>query len=184
MVLANSKRPLHKGAQMSIMDLMTVSNDMFVAAMAEFPQINKRIVHPYHVGMGACVEIKCDGITSLSHDKLGAEMNFLDMNQAYRNGMFGDNPKIWGDMEWSLLLDYLSGGIAHSQDDWEALTWQPQVWNTETMTESKATTSRKGAHPRARGTREKRRRVLDAHVLHRAVHGGRRPVDHHGIHGL
>ena len=36
LVLANSKRPLHKGAQMRIMDLMTASNDMLVAAMAEF----------------------------------------------------------------------------------------------------------------------------------------------------
>ena len=90
------------------------------------------------------MNITCDGITSLSQDNLGAEMNFLDMNQAYRNGMFGDNAKIWRDDEWSLLLDYLSGGIAYSQEDWGLLTWQPQVWNTETMLPSKATKSRQG----------------------------------------
>ncbi len=93
LVLANSKRPLHKGAQMSIMDLMTVRNYMFVAAMAEFPKTNRRIAHPYHVGVGECLRITCDGITSLSQDKLGAEMNFMDMNQAFRNGMF------WGQTE-------------------------------------------------------------------------------------
>ncbi len=94
--------------------------------------------------MGACLEIKCDGITSLSQDKLGGEMSSLDMSHAYRNNVFGDNPKIWGDTEWPLLRDYLSGGIAHSQGDWEALTWQPQVWNTEAMIESQATKSRQG----------------------------------------
>ena len=63
----------------------------------------------------------------------------MDMNQAYRDGMFGDNAKIWRDDELSLLLDYLSGGIAHSQEDWESLTWKPPVWNTETTVPSAAT---------------------------------------------
>jgi hypothetical protein len=124
--------------------MMTHSNDMFVAAMSTFPKTSKKIVHLYHVGLGECLAIKCDGITSLCEGDLSAEMNFLDMNQAYRDGMFGANAKIWRDDEWSLLLDYLSGGIAHSQEDWELLTWQPQVWNTETMSPSTATKARNG----------------------------------------
>jgi hypothetical protein len=38
LVLANSKRPLNLGAQLGIMDLMTLSNDMFVKAMKDFPK--------------------------------------------------------------------------------------------------------------------------------------------------
>mgnify|MGYP002811287791 CR=1 FL=1 len=37
LALANSRRPLHLGAQLGIMDLMTMGNDMFEEAMKDFP---------------------------------------------------------------------------------------------------------------------------------------------------
>ena len=126
------------GAQLGIMDLMTMSNDMFEEAMKDFPQVKKTIQHPNHVGLGTLIEITCDGITSLRPDQVGAEMNFLDINKAHRDGYFGDKAKIWGDKDWSLLLDYLSGGMAYSQQEWEGLTWQPQVWTTIDQPRSKA----------------------------------------------
>ncbi len=72
-------------------------------------------------------------------------MNFSGMNQAYRNGMFGTDAKIWGDDEWALLLDYLCGGITHSKEDWENLESKAQVWDTddqEVTTPSKARKAR------------------------------------------
>jgi hypothetical protein len=37
LVLASSKRPLQLGAQLGIIDLMTMINDMFEEAMEDFP---------------------------------------------------------------------------------------------------------------------------------------------------
>ncbi len=66
LVLANARRELHKGAVTSIVDMMIHSNDMFVAAMDTFPKASREIVHPKHFGHGECLNIMCDGITSLS----------------------------------------------------------------------------------------------------------------------
>ncbi len=54
-------------------------------------------------------------------------MSFLDINKAHRDGYFGERARIWGDKDWSSLLDYLSGGVAYSQQGWEDLAWLPQV---------------------------------------------------------
>mgnify|MGYP002811070842 CR=1 FL=1 len=125
-------REIHRGAVTSIAGMMVDSNNKFVAAMEAFPKTKRTIVHPSHIGHGDALSIVCDGVTSLHQSELGAEMNFLDINAAFRNGMFGEHPKIWMDDEWSLLLDYLCGGIAHSKADWESLEYAPQVWDTET----------------------------------------------------
>jgi hypothetical protein len=147
LVLAGSPREMHKGAVAGILDMMTCSSDMFVAAMETFPKTSRNIVQPYHIGHGECLEIKCDGISSLCESDIGAEMNFLDMNQAHRNGMFGTKAKIWRDDEWALLLDYLCGGITHSKKDWESLEWRSQVWDTD---DQKVTTPSKARKARIR----------------------------------
>jgi hypothetical protein len=131
------------GAVVAIADMMVDSNDKFVAAMEAFPKTKRTIVHPSHIGHGDALTIVCDGVTSLHQSELGAEMNFLDINAAFRNGMFGENPTIWKDDEWSLLLDYLCGGIAHSKADWDSLEYAPQVWNTDAGTVSKPTPSKR-----------------------------------------
>ncbi len=59
------------GAQLGIMDLVTMSNDMFEMAMLDFPKVNKTIQHPTHVGLGTSIEITGDGITSLRPDQVG-----------------------------------------------------------------------------------------------------------------
>ena len=41
LVLTNSKRPINLGAQLDIMDLMTMSNDMFEEAMKDFPKVKQ-----------------------------------------------------------------------------------------------------------------------------------------------
>ncbi len=109
-------------------------------------------------------------------------MNFLDMNQAYRNGMFGNNAKIWRDDEWSLLLYYLCGGIAHSKADWESLEWTPQVWNTEDGAKTPATKARKS------WIRELAARAAnaDGYLRHQRSIKGFVAADahHHGVHGL
>ncbi len=64
LVLASSKRPINLGAQLGIMDLMTMSNDMFEEAMKDFPKVKKTIQPPTHVGLGTLIEITCDGTTS------------------------------------------------------------------------------------------------------------------------
>ncbi len=110
--------------------------------MDSFPKASRKVVQPTHVGHGECLDIKCDGITSLNQSELGSEMNFLDMNQAYRNGMFGTEAKIWGDDEWALLLDYLCGGITHSKEEWENLEYRVQVWDTEDQRVTKPTKAR------------------------------------------
>ena len=143
LVLMFADRELHKGAVTSIVDMMVNSKNKFVAAMDVFPKTKRTIVHPSHIGHGDSLSIMCDGITSLHQSELGSEMNFLDINLAYRNGMFGESPKIWKDDEWSLLLDYLCGGIAHSKEDWENLEYSPQVWDTETGRVAKPTTSKR-----------------------------------------
>jgi hypothetical protein len=89
--------------------------------------VKNTIQPPYHVGLGTYINTKCDGVTSLRPELVGTETNFLDVNKAHRDGYFGDKARIWGDADWSLLLDYLSGGVACSQQEWDALTWQPQV---------------------------------------------------------
>ncbi len=71
-------------------------------------------------------------------EQVGGKMKFLGMNKTHRDGYFGESPRIWGDAEWSLLLGYLSGGMAYSQEEWEALTWQPLVWNTIDVVKAKA----------------------------------------------
>ncbi len=167
---------------MSLVDMMINSNDMFVSTMDSFPKTNRNIVRPTHVGHGECLSIKCDGITSLSQSELGSEMNFLDINLAYRNGMFGENPKIWKDDEWSLLLDYLCGGIAHSKEDWENLEYSPQVWDTESGRVAKPTTSKRKL---IRGLAERAANadpIPQAPDVDQELHGGGRSVGHHGVH--
>ena len=96
LMLASYPRAMNKGAVAGILDMMTCSSDMFVAAMESFPKTSRKIVHPYHVGLGEYMEIKCDGIASLSSSAVGSHMDFLDMNQAYRNGMFWRQPEDLG----------------------------------------------------------------------------------------
>ena len=131
------------GAVAGVLDMMTCSSDMFVAAMDNLPKTSREIVHPYHVGLGDYLEITCDGITSLSSSALGSHMDFLDIQKAHRNGMFGTEAKIWGDDEWSLLLDYLCGGITHSKEEWENLEYRVQVWDTEDQKVTQPTKARK-----------------------------------------
>ena len=72
-------------------------------------------------------------------------MSFIDLYRAYREGCFGGNPRSWGSAEWSQLVDYLCGRMAYSQEEWECLTWQPQVWDTtDEAPTTKAATSREG----------------------------------------
>ena len=57
-------------------------------------------------------------------------MSFLDMNTALRNGLFGKNPKIWGDPDWKMLIDYVTQGLDCSSEEWDKMTWTPQIWST------------------------------------------------------
>ncbi len=93
---------------------------------------------PYHVGLGTYIEITCDGITSLRADQVGTEMNFLDINKAHRDGYFGKEPRIWGDKDWSLLIDYLSGGTEYSPQERKNIAYLPQVWSTISQARSNA----------------------------------------------
>ena len=52
LVLMMAGRELHRGAVMSIADMMVNSNDMFVSSMDSFPKTKRKIVHPTHVGHG------------------------------------------------------------------------------------------------------------------------------------
>ncbi len=143
MIMANSRRQLHVCAQLGIMDLMTMSNDMFEMAMKDFPKVKTTIMHPHHAGLGTSIVITRDGVTSLRPDQVGTDMNFMGMDKAHKDGYFGDSPRIWGDKEWSLLLDYLCGGITHSKEEWEIMEYRAQVWDTEDQRVTKPTKARK-----------------------------------------
>ena len=112
------------------MDLMTTNNDMFEEAMKNYPKVKKTLQAPYHIGLGSYIDITCDGITSLRADQVGTEMSFLDINKAHRDGYFGKDPRIWGDKDWSLLIDYLGGGTEYSPAEWGNIAYRPQVWST------------------------------------------------------
>ena len=87
--------------------------------MNNFLKVKKTVQAPCHIGLGSYIEITCDGITSLRADQVGTEMNFLDINKAQMDGYFGKNPRIRGDKDWSLLIDYLSGGIEFTPEEWD-----------------------------------------------------------------
>ena len=48
LILANKKHSFNRGAQVAITDLMTVSNNMFVEAMKNFPKKTLVVKHPTH----------------------------------------------------------------------------------------------------------------------------------------
>ena len=71
-------------------------------------------------------------------------MNFLDINKAHRDGYFGKNPRIWGDRDLSLLIDYLSGGIEFTPEEWGNVAYEPQVWSTIENARTKAPPATRG----------------------------------------
>ncbi len=79
----------------------------------------------------------------MAEDDIGKEMNFLDINKALRDGNFGPNPRVWGDKEWNLLIDYVSGGIEFADEDWNTIADQPPVWSTIHKDRTSASPARK-----------------------------------------
>jgi hypothetical protein len=70
------------------------------------------------------------GVESLQEKDIGTEMSFLDINKAMRDGHFGSNPKIWGDDQWNLLINYISQGMEFDEGTWDSLDYTPQIWTT------------------------------------------------------
>ncbi len=117
LILTGAKHTIKPGAQIGIIDLMTVSNAMLVEAMKNFPNTSTHLVFPNHVALGNYITIVSDGFTSLTEEELGKDMSFLDINRALRKGQFGFNPPTWGDAEWSNLINNVCAGIDFDEGD-------------------------------------------------------------------
>ena len=127
LILAYRRSKFNKGAQVAITELMTLSNDMFVEAMKGFPKVTLKVRRPVHHAMGEYIKIVGNGVESLQEKDAGQDLSFLDMNAALRNGFFGESPKVWGDADWKLLIDYVTQGLGCSSEEWGNMTWTPQI---------------------------------------------------------
>ena len=130
LVLGHNKHKIHPGTKAGLIDLMTVSNNMFVEAMKEFPKISQPTAEPCHVGLGKELTIISDGITSLTANDVGKNQTFLDINDARKNGMFGEEPiPVWRDKEWATLIEMVVSGIELAHTDWEKVRYCPDTWS-------------------------------------------------------
>ena len=109
---------------------MTVSNNMFVEAMKNFPKCVQPTAAPFHVGKGHDLVIISDGITSLTAADVGENQSFLDINAAKKNGMFGEEPiAVWHDKEWMTLVEMVVSGIELTNTDWDEVRYCSDTWS-------------------------------------------------------
>ena len=104
-------------SKVSIIDMMTSSNDMFEKAMKNFPTTNRVTAQPSHVALGSEITIVCDGFSSLAAaGGIGKEMAFLDINAAMARGMFGRDPiPTWRDKECLAELHCRGDELRHGR---------------------------------------------------------------------
>ena len=181
LVLAYSKIKFNKGAQVAITDMMTLSNEMFVEAMKGFPKVTLKIKKPVHHAQGDYIKIVGNGVESLQEKDIGQDLSFLDMNTALKNGFFGKKPKIWGDPEWKLLIDYVTQGLDFSNEEWDKMAWTPQIWSTLSEPKTKVPPSGKAPHCVPQGEGQRCGQVHQLHDGHALVPLARRSLHDHGI---
>ena len=81
LILANKKHSFNRGAQVAITDLMTVSSDMFVEAMKNFPKKTLVVKHPTHRQLGDYIKTVSSGFESLQEKGYRQGDEFLGHQQ-------------------------------------------------------------------------------------------------------
>ncbi len=56
----------------------------------------------------------------MAEEYIGVDMNFVDINKVLKDEGFGRCRRGWGDGQWNLLINYVSGGIEFADEDWNS----------------------------------------------------------------